>query len=182
VDDAELIRGIANGDAAAFERAYRLHADAVYGCACALVGPSAAAEDLVQEVFLGLIRAAPRLGPGGSLRAYLVQAVRNRDVDRRRSFAARIPTAADDALDREASPSEPPDEIAARGDDRGLVRRALAALPHAQEEAVRLRVVGGLAYDEIALLVAAPAATVRNRYRAGLAKLKDWFEARVRDA
>ena len=171
LNDAALLKGIASGKTEAFEAAYREHADAVYGYACALVGRGAEAEDMTHDVFLNLARKTPRLTTPGALRGYLLTSVRNRAADRRKSFAARFETASPGAFDRPGSTTTP-DDASSRADDGRRVNRALRELPAAQEEAVLLRAIGGLAYDEIAALVGAPSATIRNRFRAGVAKLK----------
>jgi RNA polymerase sigma-70 factor (ECF subfamily) len=181
MDDADLLRGIAAGDPDAFAATYRLHADAAYGYASALVGPGAAAEDLVHDAFLGLVRATPRLAAAGALRGYLLRAIRNRAADRARSFEARTTRGDADLLAASEAPAPPPDASLDAAERAGLVRRALAALPEAQCEALVLKAVGGLRYEEIGALVGAPAATVRNRLRAGAAKLREMLSRRLGD-
>lgn len=183
MDDAELLRGIAAGDPDAFAATYRLHADAAYGYASALVGPGGAAEDLVHDAFLGLVRATPRLTAAGALRGYLLRAIRNRAADRARSFEARTTGGGGDDGPLAGVPSSAaaPEAALDAAETVALVRRALAALPVAQSEALVLKAVGGLPYDEIGALVGAPAATVRNRLRAGAAKLREMLSRRLGD-
>lgn len=181
MDDAELLRGIAEGDPDAFAATYRLHADAAYAYASTLVGPGGSAEDLVHDAFLGLVRATPRLTAAGALRGYLLRAVRNRAVDRSRSFEARDAGGDADALRTAVSPTPSPAAALDGAETSALVQRALAALPVAQSEALVLKAVGGLQYDEISALVGAPAATVRNRLRAGIETLRDLLARRLGD-
>jgi RNA polymerase sigma-70 factor (ECF subfamily) len=54
--EAEAIRRAQQGDAAAFERLYRLHSRRVYSLCLRMVGNTAEAEDLAQEAFLQLFR------------------------------------------------------------------------------------------------------------------------------
>ncbi len=54
--EAEAIRLAQQGDAAAFERLYRLHSRRVYALCLRMVGNPAEAEDLMQEAFLQLFR------------------------------------------------------------------------------------------------------------------------------
>src|SRR5271169_4983564 len=54
--EAEAIRLAQQGDAAAFERLYRLHSRRVYSLCLRMVGNTAEAEDLTQEAFLQLFR------------------------------------------------------------------------------------------------------------------------------
>ena len=54
--DADVVRLAQQGDAAAFERIYRLHSRKVYTLCLRMVGDSTEAEDLTQDVFLHLFR------------------------------------------------------------------------------------------------------------------------------
>lgn len=54
--EAEAVRLAQQGDAAAFERLYRLHSRRVYSLCLRMVGNTAEAEDLTQEAFLQLFR------------------------------------------------------------------------------------------------------------------------------
>ncbi len=54
--EAEAIRLAQQGDAAAFERLYRLHNRRVYALCLRMLGNTAEAEDLTQEAFLQLFR------------------------------------------------------------------------------------------------------------------------------
>ncbi|MGA9248360.1 MAG: sigma-70 family RNA polymerase sigma factor, partial [Candidatus Acidiferrales bacterium] len=54
--EADAIRLAQQGDAAAFERLYRLHNRRVYSLCLRMVGNTAEAEDLTQEAFLQLFR------------------------------------------------------------------------------------------------------------------------------
>ncbi len=54
--EPDAIRLAQRGDAAAFERIYRLHSRRVYALCLRMVGNTAEAEDLTQEVFLQLFR------------------------------------------------------------------------------------------------------------------------------
>ena len=56
VPESESIRLAQQGDAAAFERLYRLHSRRVYSLCLRMVGNTAEAEDLTQEAFLQLFR------------------------------------------------------------------------------------------------------------------------------
>ena len=49
----------------------------------------------------------------------------------------------------------------------------LALLPAEQSETIRLRIHGGRSFAEIAEIVEAPVATVKSRYRYGIAKLRE---------
>ena len=56
LNDADVVRLAQQGDAAAFERVYRLHCRRVYSLCLRMVANPAEAEDLTQDVFLHLFR------------------------------------------------------------------------------------------------------------------------------
>ncbi len=56
LNDADVVRLAQHGDAAAFERIYRLHRRKVYNLCLRMTGDRTEAEDLTQDVFLQLLR------------------------------------------------------------------------------------------------------------------------------
>ena len=74
----------------ALAEAFRRHAGAVYGLAQRVLGDRAAAEEVVQEVFLRLWNAPDRYDPErGSMRAFLLAQAHGRAVDQLRSDSSR---------------------------------------------------------------------------------------------
>jgi RNA polymerase sigma-70 factor (ECF subfamily) len=71
-------------------------------------------------------------------------------------------------------PADVPLAPAAEADDRldGL-RRAVAALPQPQREAMELRLVDGLSYEEIAGVLDVPVGTVRSRLHNAVQRLRE---------
>ena len=70
-DDDALMRRWVQGDARAFEQLYRRHHAALYRFFRRLVRDGAAAEDLVQEVFVRLLKYRGGFRPQGNFRAWL---------------------------------------------------------------------------------------------------------------
>src|SRR5688572_25692371 len=128
----------------------------------------AAAEDLLQDVFVAFARRQPELSSSDDAKKYLVTSCvhRARDLRRRRPLAP-----AGDALERAASPDDDALAQAAAGDESELVRAALRELPDEQRHVVTLHLHGGLKFREIAEAMAIPIDTVTSRYRYGLEKL-----------
>src|SRR3954471_4188797 len=72
-------------DSADFERLYDEHARGVFGVACRGLGDATQAQDVVQEVFLGLWRDPDRFDAGrGPLGHYLRMVARSKALDVRR--------------------------------------------------------------------------------------------------
>src|SRR5215204_3940328 len=82
VPDEALLRMAVQGDGQAFAALIDRHGRAAGAAARAILGPTPAAEDAVQEAFIQLWRTASTYTPErGSLRAYLVVLVRSRALD-----------------------------------------------------------------------------------------------------
>lgn len=131
----------------------------LYGRALGL--SHAEAEDVVQEVFLELLRrpAAPE-----QPERFLVRAFRNRAFNHRRSLWRRIAREFESKDWFESAPDTAPAEAAAM--------RSLARLPAEQREVIVLKLWHGRTFEEIGLLAGVSPNTVAARYRYGLTKLR----------
>jgi RNA polymerase sigma-70 factor, ECF subfamily len=169
-DDTKHLAGIARGDRASLEAIYRTFKDDLATAAYHLLGDMASAEDVLQDVFVGLARDARRLDAAKSLRGYLVASVLNRarDLLRRRAREPSIVKSLDDRRDASAGP----DEQAAIRDDAAVVAAALAKIPEQQREVVVLRIYGQLRFREIASLLEISINTVQSRHRYALDALR----------
>ena len=136
------------------------HLDRLHTAALALSGNSHDADDLVQEVYLSLLR-RPRRVTRGSEVGYLLTMVRNRFVDEHRS--ARRRTAAgplDDRLDAADHRDGLRPEVAA---EHGEVIAAVGELASPFRETLIAVDVCGLSYREAAAVLDTPVGTVMSR-------------------
>ncbi len=141
---------------AEFQAAFDQHKDAVYRFAWRMAGSPAAAEDITQDVFVGLLRHPDRFDPDrGTLRAFLLGIARNLALKRWRSEHRFEP------LDDEAVIAEPIDLD--RGEVGDMVGRAVQALRPLQREVVILAEYEGLTLAEIARAVDTDVGTVKSR-------------------
>src|SRR3954468_23191600 len=100
-DSATLMRAVARGDEAAFERLYELVAPRVYGLARRVVRDPAQAEEVAQEALVEVWRTASRFDSAkGSATAWIFTIAHRRAVDRVRSEQA-----ASDRVQRLAPPA-----------------------------------------------------------------------------
>ena len=72
-----LVQGLAEGREEAFAALYDRFGLALFRVAWAMLGSRPDAEDAVQEVFVGLVRARQTLGKVDNLRAYLFASLRH---------------------------------------------------------------------------------------------------------
>ncbi|MCU0866946.1 MAG: RNA polymerase sigma factor, partial [Planctomycetes bacterium] len=140
-----------------------------------LTRDSATAEDLVQTVFLQVLRDAAGFDLRRPVMPWLLALLEHRAADARRR-AHRHHERADDAL-LAASPaaahaSAPPD-AAASAEARQRVAEALAGMPGDYRQVLTLRLVHGIAAVDIAHSLGLPPATVRTRLSRGLQLLRN---------
>jgi RNA polymerase sigma-70 factor (ECF subfamily) len=156
--DDELLRRTTAGDADAFTALYRRRQAAVYRFALQMSGSEALAEDVVQEVFLALIRDACAYDPQrGSVASFLYGIARNhvlRRLDRRW-------VAPDEAA--EPATGDHPESELARSELISSVRAAVLALPVHYREVVVLCDLEEADYAEAAVALGCAVGTVKSR-------------------
>lgn len=147
---------------------YEAHGPALLAYASALLRDPSAAEDVVHQVFLKLLRA--RIAFDGSGAPYLFRAVRNTALNHIRGQSRDVP------LDEATVWLESPTGTR----ETGLaLQSALARLPAEQREVIVLRIWGQLTFEEAAGVLGIPANTAASRYRYGLVKLKEIWHGRI---
>lgn len=153
---------LANED---FDKVYQEQADYVYSLACRLSRSKVEAEDLFQESFLKIYRFLPKFR-GGSLKGWLRSIVVTTNISLHRGLKNKPLAALDESPGwKESLPDleAGPDEMAQRGDDKRVLREALAKLSEDARTILILREIEGLDYQEIAELLSLPKGTVRSR-------------------
>jgi RNA polymerase sigma-70 factor (ECF subfamily) len=166
-----LIRGLSEGREEAFTALYDRVGPVLFRVAYARLGSRADAEDAVQEVFVGLVRARRKLAEVEDLRAYLFAALRRAAAKIAGSRpAARPMSPLDLAAVAGPQPRAPDLERSVR------LERALQSLPPEQRELVALKVDAGLTFAEIAALLDVSPNTAASRYRYALEKLRAALE------
>ena len=170
--DASLVLAIARYHQGALAEAYRRHAGAVFGLAKRLLGQQAAAEEVVQEVFLRLWNHAERFDPDrGSLRSFLLAHTHGRAVDLLRSDVARRRREEKDHRQTATSGYDVDHEVWDLAVSE-QVRHAVAQLPDGERRAIELAYFGGRTYREVAEDLGEPEGTIKGRIRAGLKRLR----------
>jgi len=186
-EDVRLARDAAAGDGSAFDRIVRRHGRRVLGLGLRLLGNREDAEDLAQDVFVRVLRALPSFRGESSLATWItrvtVNAARNRQRDERRRARHRTAsldepvrpsgdgpvTTRADLLD---DPAPGPERRALAAESGRRVEEALARLAPEFREALVLREVEGLSYQEIAEVLAIEIGTVKSRIARARARLQ----------
>jgi RNA polymerase sigma-70 factor (ECF subfamily) len=177
--DEDLISLVEANDAQAFAVLYDRHSRAAYSLAYRMMGKQQAAEDLVQDAFLKVWRAAGSYrAERGSVRTWLLSIVHNRGIDQLRSLASHRRT--QNRIEASAPKSQPSEAFAEswRNSQSEQVREALKTLPPEQLKILELAYFSGYTHVEIAKLLGLPLGTVKGRMRLGLKKVRDYFDSR----
>ena len=161
--DAELMRRTAAGDRSAFAALYQRHSASVYRFARLMIGSASAAEDVVQEVFLVVMRDASRFDAArASLSSYLYGVARHhtrRRLLRQRRFVALDPR---DATHEAAADNDPAGDLLRASELRRL-RRAIVAMPSRYREVLVMCDLQDVSYADAALTLGCAIGTVRSR-------------------
>jgi RNA polymerase sigma-70 factor (ECF subfamily) len=164
------------GDSAALAEIYDQYASFVYGLARRVIGDARAAEDVSQDVFVGLWERPAAFDPDrGSLRTWLGTLAHRRSVDYVRREEARRRRAERDAARAVGAPDV--DELATALVAAERVRAALDRLPAEQRRAIELAYFGGKTYRQVAEVLGIPEGTAKSRLRLGLRRIADALEA-----
>jgi RNA polymerase sigma factor (sigma-70 family) len=166
--DAQLVAEALSGDESAFARLIERYGQPILSLCIASTLDREEARDLAQEIFLLAWRKFGQFRRESAFSTWLFALARNACVDASRRRAARPSLAPthDDLL----AP-----EIGGRSGDPTVVAifAVAAKLPEAQREALLLRDLQGLSYDEIAALQQVPIGTVRSRIAAARQAIAD---------
>ena len=174
---ADLLLRIRAGDRSAVDELYDRYSRPAFALARRILGDDVLAEDVLQDVFLGVWRDPGAFDAArGSFSSWLltmihhkaVDAVRREESHRRRQARAE----ADLALSTPTSGRDVEDEAWSRVVSE-QVRGALGALPAPQREALTLAYYGGYTQREVAALTSTPLGTVKTRMLAGMRRLRE---------
>jgi RNA polymerase sigma-70 factor, ECF subfamily len=172
--DDVLLRKSAKGDEEAFTTLYRRHQAPLYRFALRMTGSPWAAEEIVQDVFMTLVREPKKFdAKRGTLGAFLYGVARNRIM----KHLERSPR--DVSLDESNENARPvlvsgqftPAEWTEARERSRRVRAAVLELPVEFRETVALCELEELSYEEAAKLLDCPVGTIRSRLHRGRALL-----------
>jgi len=172
--DEDLIGGVASGDPHALEELHRRYERPLYQFLYRHTG-GRDADDLAQETWLRVVRAAHRFDRSRRFTTWLFQIALNlsRDWHRR---APPLPVGDGDVPGAAFQPDTAADGASGLGStgatDAGLdARRLLAALPEAQRSVVVLRYFHDCSEDEVAEILGCPRGTVKSRMHHAMSRL-----------
>jgi RNA polymerase sigma-70 factor, ECF subfamily len=183
MSDEALMAAYQKGDLGAFAELVARHERRLWNFLRRFVRDGATAEDLLQEVFLRMVKSAPEWQPTAKVTTWLYTIARNLCTDHARRMVFRDGPSLDAGGRSEDSGARPlMDRIPAQGHgtDREAIGHeiaaridvAVAALPVEQREVFLMREVMDMPFAEIAAAVGASEPTVKSRMRYALERLR----------
>lgn len=182
------VRQAQKGDQRGFDALVAEFAPRLYGFLHRMIGRREDAEDLVQEVFVRLVRMIGHYEHDGRFESWLFRIATNLARDRVRRLRRRPilgplehdgdgqPYGARPVSGKSDGESVAADRLGESGEAGLRLERALAQLPDGEREVILLRHYGGMSFAEIANLMGTPLGTALARAHRGLGKLRGLME------
>ena len=174
--DLELLKRCAAGENSAWEALLRVYTRKIYNLCYRFTGRGVEAEDLTQEVFIKVFQTLRSYDAAqGSFSTWLHRVARNHLVDHyRRTKKDRVTSSIEDDLrtieEKPGPGAGPAGHVEAR-ERKELLQGALEKLSPDMREAVILRDLHDLDYDEVAQVLGVPTGTVKSRINRGRLEL-----------
>ena len=164
--EARLMSQAAAGDVEAFRALYERYKAPVMSYVFGLVSQRHVAEEITQEVFLRAYRARETYRADARFSTWLWTIARNSAYDHLRKKKEVLliadPDDGDTELDRLASPMSDAESQLMEHVDRVRLERCMAGLSDPQRDALTLRTVSELSYEEIAESLGTSLASVKS--------------------
>lgn len=168
--DGELMRRVRDGDLARLGELFERHARRLHHFFLRSIGDRAAAEDLVQEVFVRMLKYRGTFRDGAEFTPWMWALARNAAADQWRGRPRELPV--DPELPEPASGEPAPIEALERRDELERLGAALGRLGHEQRELLLLARFSELRYDHIAELLGISTGAVKVRVHRALKQLR----------
>ena len=176
-DDRTLIRAIAGGDAKALERLFTRNQTRVFRYLVRVVRNEAVAEELLNEVFLGVWQSAARYEGRSEPTTWMLSIAHNKAVSllrKKREVSGDFEAAANAIEDENDTP-----EVTAQKTDKSVqMRAAMQGLSSEHREILDLVYYQEQSVSEVAEILAIPEATVKTRMFYARKKLSELLQAR----
>ena len=172
-EENKLIQRIQSGDRRAFEELLDAYETRVYRLALRFTGNVADAEDVTQEIFLGIYKSLPNFRGASSLGTWIYRVAMNHCLEfRRKRRLESIPY--DEELTLATSDwRDDPFAVAQKLELSSEVEAALSRLSPMHRDVIVLHELQGLTYQEVAATLDVPVGTVKSRLSNAFRKLRD---------
>ena len=176
VTDEQLIQWVADGDTSCLATLFERHHRGVYRFCLQMTGQKAQSEDLVQDVFLAVLKKSRSFRGEGSFKAWLYNIARNKTFDALRRAKRRGEQSDNhEAIDLHLADHRSAEQAAAGKQRMQHVMRALATLPAAAQEVIWLGRFDFDGYESLGQALGCNAGTARVRMHRAMALLNSTY-------
>lgn len=149
--DDELMKLIAGGSEPAFRQLFDRHASRVLGLCCRFFGDRSRGEDMTQEVWMKVLRAASSYRGEGKFVSWLMTVARTTCLSALRSESNQRKTEYLDAVDSEPVDTEREsiEDVMVRSNSVAEIKAKIDALPQGQRVVLTLWMAGDVSYEDI---------------------------------
>ncbi|ADB41384.1 RNA polymerase sigma factor [Spirosoma linguale] len=179
MNEQQLWAAFQSGNEEAYTQLYQLHIRAMYRYGMSLVAVSEAfVLDCVHDVFTELWAKRNRLTTPDNIRHYLLKALKNRIMhllERKERYNKSLDETDYDALWTEPNELEIREELEAANTRQQRLQRLIAQLPPRQQEALKLRFVENMNYNQIGEVLDVNQQSAKNLVFRAVEKLRDWI-------
>lgn len=179
--DDELMARVRDGDVAPLGELFERHQRALYSFFVRLTGRTATSEDLVQEVFLRILKYRHTYRGRSPFRTWMFQIARNARVDHYRKHWRETELGYEGGVDLPAPQPSASDEVA-RAQETELLHRALARLPVDKREVLVLSRFHDMRYEEIGRVMNCSEGTIKVRVHRAMKELRQAYHELSRDS
>lgn len=176
VSDEQLIEWVANGDGSCVGTLFERHHQNVYRYCRQISKDNQLAEDIVQEVFIKVLRKADSFRNEGSFKAWLFNIARNVALDHLRKVKRQGYTEPfEDAQTATQIDHRSAEQAASGAENINLLTRALQKLPVAVQDVIWLGRFEFSSYEELAQALGCKKGTARVRMHRAMQMLNEEF-------
>jgi RNA polymerase sigma-70 factor (ECF subfamily) len=171
--DEQVMQLVQQGEVKELAVLFQRHQRALFRYFYHLSRDQAMSEDLVQDVFVRLLRSAGTYRAGGSFQSWLYQVARSAFIDQARKRKPEAPLVPEEGSSVEpVSLAAGPEQTVRIEQEADLVRAALDRLPADKRELLVMTRYQELTYSEIAEITNAEVATVKVRIHRAVEALR----------
>lgn len=172
-DERKLVERIQSGDRNAFERLLDAYETRVYRLALRFTGNESDAEDLTQEIFLGVYRGLARFRGDSALGTWIYRVAMNHCLEFRRKRKLDQVPLEEELMLASSDWRDDPSQSADRQELSARVEAAINSLSPVHRDVVVLHELQGLTYQEVAATLDVPVGTVKSRLSNAFRRLRD---------
>lgn len=176
--DEALMREARDGDVGTLGLLFERHHLALFDFLSRMTGDRGAAEDMVQDVFMRMLKYRATFRDDGRFETWMFRIARNARADYFRRRAA-VHQVSDDGLDA-ASDAPGPARLLEQGQETRLLRRALLLLREDRRELIVLTRYRGMSHDAIGEMLGVEAGTVKVRIHRAMKELRQIYQQLTR--